>query len=181
MIISPLSIPGAAVVTFTPHIDDRGEFCRIFCADELAAFLQGASIVQINYSSNLKKGTVRGLHFQYPPKKEMKLICCRKGCAYDVIVDIRKNSKTFLQWEGIELSADNYKMIVVPPWCAHGFQTLFDETELIYFHTDYYAPEYDGGLSIFDPLIGIQWPIPVNFISERDLKHPYITQNFHGI
>lgn len=181
MIISPLSIPGAAVVTFTPHIDDRGEFCRIFCADELAVFLHDASIVQINYSSNVKKGTIRGFHFQHPPKKEMKLVFCRKGSAFDVIVDIRKNTQTFLKWEGIELSADNYKMIIVPSGCAHGFQTLVDGTELLYLHTDYFSSEYDGGLSVFDPRIGVQWPIPVSIISERDSKHPYLTPDFIGI
>lgn len=181
MIISPLSIAGAAVVTFPVHTDERGSFYRLYCAKDLAGILQDMSVVQINNSYNVKKGTVRGFHFQYPPKKEMKLIRCLRGAVFDVIVDIRKGSPTFLKWEGVRISEENHRMIVVPPGCAHGFQTLADETELLYLHTDYYSPECDGGLSVSDPCIGVQWPVQMSVISERDENHPLLTPDFMGI
>ncbi len=181
MIISPLSIPGAAVVTFTPHIDDRGEFCRIFCADELKDILQDRCIVQINCSITKRSGIIRGMHFQYPPKAEMKFVQCTRGRVFDVLVDIRKGSSTFLSWIGIELSPDLRKMVVIPEGCAHGFQVLEDNSELLYLHTASYSPEYEGALSVFDPRIGVEWPLPPGQISERDQNHPFITEQFQGV
>lgn len=181
MIISPLSIPGAAVVTFTPHIDDRGEFCRIFCADELKDILQGKSIVQINRSLTKGSGMIRGMHFQYPPKAEMKLFQCTRGRVFDVLVDIRKGSSTFLSWIGIELSPDLRKMVVIPEGCAHGFQAMTDDVEVLYFTTEFYAPDCEGGIRFNEPKIGIQWPLRAAGVSERDMSHPLISETFNGI
>jgi len=181
MIITPLSIPGAVVVTFPPQSDERGSFSRLFCARELADFMNGHTIAQINKSVNRKTGTVRGLHFQYPPKAEIKLIRCTQGKVFDVMVDIRRESPTFLQWKGVELSADNYRMVIIPEGCAHGFQVLADDSELLYLHSEYFDSAFEGALSVLDPRIGIDWPLPIGEMSERDQGHQYITDDFRGI
>lgn len=181
MIISPLSIAGAAVVTFTPHIDERGEFCRLFCVEELKGIVLNRKIVQINRSTTELAGTIRGLHFQSPPHAEMKFFQCTRGSVFDVIVDIRKNSPTFLSYYGIELSPGLRKMVVIPEGCAHGFQALEDDVEVMYFTTEYYQPGSEGGIRFDDPKIGITWSLPVTDLSDRDRNHPLINDNFSGI
>ena len=177
MIISPLSIPGAAVVTFTPHGDDRGEFCRIFCLNELKEIHGNRRIVQINRSVTRQSGTVRGMHFQNPPCAEMKFFQCTRGRVFDVVVDIRKDSPSFLSWVGIELSPDIRKMVVIPEGCAHGFQAMTDDVEVLYFTTAFYAPDCEEGIRFDDPKIGIRWPLPVRGVSERDMQHPLLSDD----
>lgn len=171
MIITQLPIHGAAVVKFTPFSDERGEFVRLFCAEELRCFLQGRMILQINKSTTKAAGMVRGLHFQYPPKSEMKLLQSIKGRVFDVLVDIRKNSPTYLSWVGVELSPELRQMVIIPEGCAHGFQALENEVEVLYFSTEYYSPEFEGGIRYDDPKIGIDWPVqPLGVITPNTIS-----------
>ena len=160
--------------------DERGSFSRIFCEDELKDIFK-FNMKQINHSITKDKGTVRGLHFQYEPNSEVKMVKCIKGAIYDVVVDIRKNSPTFLKTFSIELSKKNQKMLCIPKGFAHGFQTLEDETELLYFHSSIYAPLNEDALNIKDPLLDIKWPLNIINISKRDESHPFLTEDFKGI
>ena len=143
--------------------------------------LDGRSIVQINHSKTTKKGSIRGLHFQKPPHGEMKLILCIKGRVWDVALDLRAGSRTFLQWHTEELSAENGRMLIIPEYCAHGFQVLEPESELLYLHTEFYEPSSEGGIRHDDPLVAVQWPLPVADLSERDTAHPLLTTTFKGL
>lgn len=174
-------IEGLVVVESVPHRDARGAFSRLFCEDELASALGDRKIVQINYSRTNSKGAVRGMHFQYAPHAEMKFIRCLKGKVWDVGVDLRAGSPTFLQWFALELSPKHSQMLVVPEGCAHGFQVLDDGSELLYLHTAAYMPVAEGGVRYDDPAIGIEWPLPVQDISIRDQQHPLITKDFQGL
>jgi len=178
---SKISILGPQVVQLNPFVDERGFFGRLFCKKTFGEILGNRDIVQVNHSYTKSKGSIRGMHFQYPPHTETKIIKCLKGRVLDVLVDIREDSATFLQWYGIELSESNNKMILIPDGFAHGFQTLEDNTELLYFHTAYYNPKAEGGLKYDDPKIGIDWRLePVN-LSDRDSNFEYINGNFKGI
>lgn len=161
--------------------DARGAFARLFCKNELAATLQGREIVQVNFSSTKSCGAIRGIHFQHPPYSEMKFVRCVKGRVWDVVVDLRRNSPTFMKWHAEELSQYNARMIIIPEGCAHGFQALEAESELLYLHTEYYTPDAEDGLAYDDPLLNILWPLSVTEISERDKRHPKLDQNFSGI
>ena len=141
----------------------------------------GKEFVQVNVSINHKKGTFRGLHYQLPPFAETKLIRCNKGKVFDVIVDIRKGSETFLQWFGIELSESNMKMLYIPEGFAHGFLTQTDDAQMTYQHTAFYKPGYEAGLRYDDPALGISLPEKPTVISEKDLLQPFINQSFKGI
>ena len=121
------------------------------------------------------------MHFQTPPFREIKMVKCIKGKVFDVIIDLRKDSETFLSWEGVELSAENKKMIYIPEGFAHGFQCLTDDCELIYHHSEYYTPGAEGGIHYNDPLIKINWPLSVSQVSPRDESHSYLDENFKGI
>ncbi len=160
--------------------DERGAFSRVYCENEMHDIF-GKSIKQINHSITKEKGTVRGLHFQYEPNAEIKMVKCIKGAILDVVVDIRKNSPTFLQYFSIELTEQNQKMIYIPKGFAHGFQTLEDETELLYFHSSIYAPLNEDAINIKDPLLDIKWPLNIINISKRDESHPFLTEDFKGI
>ena len=172
---------GLFIVNTNYQSDTRGSFSRLFCKNELDVALQGRDIVQVNFSITKARGAVRGMHFQHPPNSEMKFVRCIKGRVWDVIVDLRRNSPTFMEWHSEELSQHNKRMIVIPEGCAHGFQTLDAESELLYLHTDYYAPDAEGGLAYNDPMLNISWPLPITEISERDKRHPKLNQNFSGI
>jgi len=163
------------------HEDDRGSFSRVFCEEELAEFLDGENIKQINHSITDKKGTVRGMHFQYAPNTEVKIVRCIKGKVFDVVVDIRKASKTFLEQFSIELSAENKTMLYIPKGFAHGFQTLENNTELFYLHTNIYTPNNEGALNIKDPLLHISFPLDIINLSEKDNEHEFIKKDFRGI
>lgn len=154
---------------------------RLFCQRELAEILGNRQVVQINQSRTKKKGAVRGLHFQYPPHAEMKLVRCVKGRVWDVAVDLRAGSSTFLKWIAEELSAENHFMMVIPEGCAHGFQVLEANSELVYLHSAFYTPESEGGARYDDPILGISWPRKSTDISEHDQAHPLIGPAFQGM
>lgn len=161
--------------------DERGEFSRIFCDDELRWILNGKAVKQINRSMTRKIGTVRGMHYQNAPDAEIKIVRCLRGRVFDVAVDLRKDSSTFLEWFGIELSPLKNIALVIPEGCAHGFQVLEEDSELLYLHTSSYVPLSEGAIRFNDPLIGISWPISPTEISQKDLSHPYLNKAFKGI
>jgi len=177
----PTSIPGLVVVETSPHIDNRGAFARLYCERELASLVGPRRIVQINYSRTATIGAVRGLHYQHPPHAEMKLVRCLKGSVWDVAVDLRHNSPTFLSWHAEELTPANTRMMVIPEGFAHGFQVLEPESELLYLHTAFYTPGAEGGLRHDDPRLAIHWPLAVTDLSARDAAHPLINSGFSGI
>ncbi len=181
MIIEKINLSEAAVISPDKSEDERGLFSRFYCKAMVAPCYRDREIVNVNFSRTLKNGTIRGMHFQYPPAAEMKFVRCIRGKAFDVIVDIRKNSETFLHWFGIELSEKNMKMVLVPEGFAHGFQTLMDNTEMLYLHTANYSPEFEGRLHYLDPAIGITWPNIVTDISTKDKNCEFIKPNFKGI
>jgi len=163
-----VQINGVTVISSEPFRDERGFFNRIFCQKELEVIRPGIMIAQINHSMTKQKGTIRGMHFQKPPHAEMKIIRCIKGSIFDVAVDLRKDSPTFLRWHGEILSAANMKALVIPEDCAHGFQSLEDDIEVIYMSTSPYCKKAEKGIRYNDPKTGIQWLLPVTVISEKD-------------
>jgi dTDP-4-dehydrorhamnose 3,5-epimerase len=167
-------LKGCYVIQTTPFVDHRGTFARFFCERELAQVIGDRKIVNVNLSRSAKKGSIRGMHFQRVPDAEMKFVRCIKGSVFDVAVDLRKGSPTYLAWYGVELSAENMNMVAIPEGFAHGFQTLEDDVEILYLVTAFYSPHSEGGLNYADPQIGIRWPLPLTDISERDLHHPYL-------
>ena len=171
----------AFVLQVEPYVDHRGKFARIFCQNDLKQIGHYKQIVQINHSLTKKKGAIRGMHFQYPPKAEIKMVKCLRGSVFDVIVDLRRDSHTILQWYGEILSDDNFKMMYVPEGFAHGFQTLEENTELLYLHTEFYSPEHEGGLAYNDPMLSIEWPLETTEISEKDQEYPLLSEAFEGI
>lgn len=175
------SIAGLHLIQLLKIEDDRGLFARTFCKKEFSQIGFNKDFVQYNHSFNKKKGTIRGMHFQHPPFAETKLIRCVQGVVYDVAVDMRKGSPTFLQHYGVELSAENFLSILIPEGFAHGFQTLEDNSSLIYHHTEYYNSIADGGICFDDPAINIQWKLPAVMISEKDKSYEPINNNFKGI
>lgn len=161
--------------------DERGYLERLFCKEELNALVPEKNILQINHTLTKIGGTVRGMHFQMPPYAETKLVSCLKGQVYDVAIDLRKCSPTFLTYHAEILSGDNHKTLVIPEGFAHGFQTLCDDCEMLYLHTNYYNSKAESALNALDPHINIQWPLPITFRSERDISHPMLDENFIGI
>lgn len=174
-------LQGLVVIRRKSTGDARGFFERFYCADEYKEFGMQNPIVQINHTLTTKKGTVRGLHFQYPPHSETKVVFCIRGEVYDVAVDIRKNSPTFLKWHTEILSPENQKSLLIPEGFAHGFQAMTDDCELLYLHTERYTPDAEGALNVQDPYIGIVWPLPISEISDKDRAHPFIDTQFGGI
>jgi len=168
MIFTETKLNGAFIIDLEPIQDERGFFARTWCKNEFAAHGLNPNLVQCNTSFNKKKGTLRGMHYQSPPYEEAKLVRCTMGAVYDVIVDIRKESKTFLQWIACELTAQNRKMLYVPEGFAHGFQTLEDNTEVFYQMSEFYHSDHAAGLRWDDPAIDIKWPIPEVVISKKD-------------
>ena len=181
MLIRPAPLAGVMVVERTSFDDQRGAFTRCYCERELKEIMGARRIVQINHSRTRAAGAVRGMHYQRPPHAEMKLVRCLAGRVWDVAVDLRAGSPTFLRWHAEELSAGNTRMLVIPEGCAHGFQALEEDSTLLYLHTEFYAPEFEGGVRHDDPRLGIPWPLPPTDISERDRGHPQLTRDFAGI
>ncbi len=167
------------VIDLDKREDERGFFARLFCINEFDQNQADRNIVQINNSLSRDKGTLRGIHYQLSPKSETKIVRCIKGSLWDVIVDLRPDSPTFLQWFGETLSAENRRMMFVPKGFGHGFITLVPDTEAIYFVTEYYSPEHERGLRWDDPKIGIEWPIEPVIISEKDRKHKDFDINYN--
>ncbi|RXP54101.1 dTDP-4-dehydrorhamnose 3,5-epimerase [Lutibacter sp. HS1-25] len=181
MIFTQTTLKGSYVIDLEPKGDDRGWFSRTFCENEFKKIGHTAHWVQLNHSFTKEKGTIRGMHFQTPPYGEIKLVRCISGAVFDVIIDLRKDSPTFLNYFGIEISSVNKKMIYIPKGFAHGFQTLTNDCELIYHHSEFYTPNSEGGIKYNDPKIAIKWPIQMQSISERDNLHPLINTNFKGL
>lgn len=179
IVATPLA--GLDVLTRKHIGESRGWFERMFCIDELRSVLSGRSVVQINRTLTQKKGSVRGMHFQHVPSAEMKFVSCLRGEVFDVAVDLRPDSATYLQWHAEVLSADNRKTLLIPEGFAHGFQTLAEDCEMFYFHTAAYAPAAEGGLNPRDPDLAIDWPFPIAEMSARDAAHPMIAAGFAGV
>lgn len=161
--------------------DHRGFLSRFYCAEEFREAGINKPIAQINHTATRIKGTARGLHFQYPPHAENKLVSCLNGAIWDVAVDIRRDSATFLQWHGEILSAGNHKSLLIPEGFAHGFQALADDCEMIYLHTAAYHAEAEGRINVIDPRLNIFWPLPIKNMSDLDCKHPFVEENFQGV
>jgi len=179
--IQGTSLAGVRVVCRKPLVDSRGDFTRIFCAGDLAEVLDERRLMQINFTRTRERGVVRGMHFQRPPWAEMKLVTCLRGEIWDVAVDLRSGSQTFLQHHAEVLSAGNSRALLIPEGVAHGFQTLSDDVEILYCHTAPYAAEAESGLHPLDPKLGISWPLPVRHLSDRDQAHSWIENDFRGI
>jgi dTDP-4-dehydrorhamnose 3,5-epimerase len=172
--VSRTKISELIVVERVPRLDPRGFLERFFCTDEMREVLQERTLQQINHTLTRSKGTVRGMHMQKAPHAEMKFISCIKGEVFDVAVDLRPSSPTFGHWHGEILSQNNFKTLVIPEGFAHGFQTLADDCELIYLHTASFAPQAEAGISAVDKMLNISWPLPVDGLSERDIKLPML-------
>ena len=169
-------IEGAWVIDPDPHEDDRGRFMRAWCAREFAAHSLDFLPVQANMGYSLRKGTIRGMHFQKAPALEAKLVRCTRGSIYDVVLDLRPESSSFGRWYALELSAENGQMLFVPERCAHGCQTLEDRTEIYYMASGFYAPDMAHGVRFDDPAFGIQWPYAAIAVSEQDRNWPLVAR-----
>jgi dTDP-4-dehydrorhamnose 3,5-epimerase len=179
--ISDTPIQGLKVVERKRIEDRRGSLSRIFCASQLEIAGWRIPISQVNHTVTKSRGTVRGLHFQHKPFAEIKLISCLRGKVWDVAVDLRKDSPTFLQWHSEELSSENHRALLIPEGFAHGFQTMSDDCELLYMHSTPYRIEAEAGIHPNDPILQILWPLEFYEISERDVSHPFLNNQFEGI
>jgi len=174
-------LSGLWVAERTRLEDARGFLSRVFCAREFAQTGLRDPIVQINHTCTRGPGTVRGMHLQFPPHAETKVVSCLRGEVFDVAVDLRKGSPSLLRYHAEILSADNRRALVIPPGFAHGFQVLGGDCELLYLHTAPYVPAAEGGVGPADPRVGIDWPLEVRGLSERDRSHPPLSADFEGI
>lgn len=181
MIFVPLPISGAYLVRLSRLGDHRGNLMRVFCAREFEQIGLRKPIVQINRSRTARKGTIRGMHYQKPPNAEIKLVSCLKGQVFDVLLDVRRDSPTFLRWHSEQLIESSDRLLVVPEGVAHGFQALRDNTELLYFHTAFHTPSDEAGVRFDDPKVQIAWPLEPTEVSIRDRRHPLLTPAFQGI
>jgi dTDP-4-dehydrorhamnose 3,5-epimerase len=168
-------IAGAKVIDPTPHEDDRGRFMRTWCAREFAEQLIEFKPVQANMGFSLWKGTIRGMHFQDAPALEAKLVRCTRGRMFDVVLDLRPESRSYGKWYGTELSALNGRMLYVPERCAHGYQTLEDNTEMYYMASQFYTPTAVRGVRYNDPAFDVRWPLIATVVSEQDRNWPFVT------
>ena len=171
MIFTPTKLKGAYIIDVKRLEDERGFFGRSYCEKEFQEYGLNTNVVQANVSHNKKKGTLRGMHMQLSPYEETKLVRCTRGAIHDVIIDMRQESETFLQWIGVELTADSFRMLFVPEGFAHGFITLEDNTDVTYQVTQFYTPGAEKGFRYDDPAFNITWPIEPVIISEKDKAH----------
>lgn len=181
MIVLETPISGVRVVEIKAFEDHRGAFARLFCSAALQGAIGERQIVQINHSRTRAVGAIRGMHYQKAPRAEMKIIRCLRGRVYDVAVDLRRDSPTFLRWTALELDPVSRRALLVPEGCAHGFQVLEPDSELLYLHTAPYSPGFEGALRYDDPAIGIRWPLAAIDLSHRDQQHPWLDANFSGL
>jgi dTDP-4-dehydrorhamnose 3,5-epimerase len=181
MKLAETPITGLFVVESPMFGDARGRFSRVFCERERAPAIGGRTIRQANVSSTAELGTVRGMHYQHAPRSEMKIVRCIQGRVFDVAVDLRRGSPTFLRWHGVELSPESGLAFIIPEGCAHGFQVLESNSSLLYFHTEFYSPEHEGGVRHDDPRVGIAWPLRSANLSSRDASHPLLDESFLGV
>ena len=172
MIFTETKLEGAFILDLERRGDDRGFFARVFCRNEFESHGLNPFVAQANTSYSKDRGTLRGMHFQRAPHQEAKLVRCTRGALYDAIVDLRPDSPTFKQWIGVELTADNYRMLYVPEGFGHGFQTLVDDTEVTYLVSEFYTPHAEGGVRYNDPAFGIEWPGEVTVLSDKDRDWP---------
>lgn len=177
MIFESTAVRGVREITLEPHVDERGSFARIFCRLEFEAAGLNPELVQCSLSSNPRQGTLRGLHYQAPPSQEAKVVRCVQGAIYDVALDLRPGSPTYLEHHAAELSAANGRALYIPPGCAHGFQTLERDAVVLYFMSDVHRPELSRGVRWNDPAFGIRWPIADPVMLDRDRDYP----DFGGI
>lgn len=174
-------LPGSRLMQREVLGDSRGSLSRLFCVEELSVLGWGPCVAQVNLTCTSRSGTIRGLHFQYPPHAEKKLVTCIRGRVWDLIVDIRAGSPTFLMWHAEVLSDENHRSLLIPEGFAHGFQTLSDEVEMLYCHSAAYVAAAEGGLYPLDPYLQISWPLPITEISARDRQHPALSDSFQGV
>ena len=180
MIFTAARIPGVYVAEPEKLEDERGFFARTFCQHEFEAHGLTTRVAQCSISFNPKKATLRGMHYQVAPHAETKLVRCTQGAVYDVLVDLRQESPTFLQWLAVELTAKNRKLLCIPEGVAHGFQTLVDESELFYQISEFHHPECARGVRWNDPVLNIHWPLPPSIVSERDASFPLLSSRVLG-
>ena len=171
------AVEGCFLIEVEPRGDDRGFFARGFCRREFEAHGLNPNVAQANLSFNRDKGTLRGMHFQMPPHAENKLVRCTRGSIFDVALDLREESRTYLRWAGATLSAENHSMLYVSEGCAHGYLTLEDDSEVFYLVSEFYAPDCEGGVLWNDPAFGIGWPAAPAIVSERDRSHPLFEES----
>jgi dTDP-4-dehydrorhamnose 3,5-epimerase len=174
-------LAGVYVLQRRPIGDERGWLERMYCTTDLADVLGSRGIAQVNRTLTMSKATVRGMHYQVQPSAETKIVSCLRGAIFDVAVDLRRGSRTFLGWHGELLSAVNRRSLFVPEGFAHGFQTVVDDTEVLYFTTAAYDPTAERGIHPRDPRVDIAWPLPIGQLSERDAAHPPVGPEFDGI
>jgi dTDP-4-dehydrorhamnose 3,5-epimerase len=174
-------LPGLKIVDRSRIGDGRGFLARCFCSSELLSAGWRKPVAQANVTRTQLRGTVRGLHYQRPPHAEMKLVSCLRGAVWDVALDLRKGSPTFLRWHAEELSEENERALLIPDGFAHGFQTLCEGAEMLYFHSAAHHPEAEAGFSPLDPRLGIPWPEAITLLSERDQSHPLLSATFAGV
>ncbi len=181
MKFAPTKINGCFEIELNFFEDDRGEFFRQYCSKEMADEQIIFHVAQSNYSKTRVRGTIRGLHYQMPPMAEAKLLRVTRGRIYDVCVDLRFGSETFGRWHAVELDAESHAMFLLPKGCAHGFQTLTDNVEMMYFHDEFYASDLDRTVHYADKSLGIVWPLPVTAISEKDNNAASLPEDFGGL
>jgi dTDP-4-dehydrorhamnose 3,5-epimerase len=181
MNFQPTPIQGLWEITTAPRGDARGSLTRLYCADEFEEITPGLRFVQVNHSITAQRGTVRGMHFQRAPALEAKLIRCLRGSVFDVIVDVRENSPTFGRWHAVELTEANQRQVLIPAGCAHGFQSMADDSQLLYQHSAAYAPFCEDGLAFDDPRVDIRWPLPITEVSARDWGFKRTGHGFEGV
>jgi dTDP-4-dehydrorhamnose 3,5-epimerase len=174
MHFTDVNVIGAKVIDPTPHSDERGRFMRAWCTREFAE--QGIKFLplQANMGLSRRKGTIRGMHFQEAPALEAKLVRCTRGSIFDVVLDVRPSSSSFRSWHGVVLSAENGRMLYVPEGCAHGYQTIEEDTEMYYMASAFYTPEAARGVRFDDPVFQIKWPLPATAVSEQDRRWPFV-------
>jgi len=181
MTLQELSLAGLYSIQRNKRLDSRGSFSRLFCDGELSVAGWNSTIRQINTTTTNAPGTVRGLHFQNQPSSEMKIVTCLKGAIWDVAVDLRSGSDTFLQWHSEILSEENQVSLSIPKGFAHGFQSLSPNVDVLYFHSAPYDSKAEAGIRYNDPILNIKWPMSLSSISERDLSHPLLNKEFKGV
>lgn len=176
MRFTKLSLPDVLRVDLDRIEDERGFFGRLFCQDEMTTNGIEMSVAQCNNTLTRRAGTIRGMHFQRPPKAEIKIVRCIRGAVYDVAVDLRSGSATYGHWCSVELDEQNRSMLIIPKGFAHGFQALSPDTEMLYFHSEFYSKSHEGGLDPLDATVAIRWPLPVQVLSERDRQNPRLSE-----
>jgi dTDP-4-dehydrorhamnose 3,5-epimerase len=179
--VSETPLSGVYLLQRTIRADERGWLERMYCTADLSTVLGSRTIAQVNRTLTHAKASVRGMHYQVQPSAEAKIVSCLRGAIFDVAVDLRRDSPTFLKWHAESLDADNRRSLFIPEGFAHGFQTVADECELLYFHTAAYDPTAERGLHPLDPRVAITWPLAIEQLSERDASRPYLTPEFDGI